>query len=64
MTDDVVAALQRWEDSGGHWRVLSRREGRIVVGLFRCDGAEEQDRVVSDDPALVEFLAGRVDSLD
>ena len=59
MTDDAVATLQRWQDCGGVWRVLDRRGGAITVGLYRCDGGEEMDRVRSTDPALLEFLAGR-----
>lgn len=58
-----MAVLQRWEDSGAHWAVLERRNGVVTVGLFRCDGGEEVDRLTSADPALLEFLAGR-DSSD
>lgn len=59
MTDDAVATLQRWQDCGGVWRVLDRRDGTVTVGLYRCDGGEEMDRVRSADPALLVFLAGR-----
>ncbi|CAN5457082.1 hypothetical protein BH10ACT9_BH10ACT9_21820 [soil metagenome] len=57
--DDPVAVLQRWEDCGGVWRVLERRSDAVTVGLYRCDGGEEMDRVSSADPRLLKFLADR-----
>ena len=62
MAEDAVEVLQRWQDSGAHWMVLSRRNGVVTVGLYRCDGGEEVDRLTSADPRLVEFLAGRESS--
>ena len=59
-----VAELQRWEDLGAVWRVLSRRQTEVVVGLFRCDGGEEVERFSSDDPALLAFLGDRTSSED
>lgn len=59
MTDDAVATLQRWQDCGGVWRVLDRSGDRVTVGLYRCDGGEEMDRVISSDLTLLEFLGGR-----
>lgn len=56
---DPVAVLRRWQDSGAHWKVIGRRGGRLTVGLYRCDGGEEVDRLTSADPRLEEFLAGR-----
>ena len=56
---DAVAVLRRWEDAGGLWRVLARQGSGVTVGLFRCDGGEEIDRLVADDPRLSDFLAGR-----
>lgn len=60
--EDPAAVLRRWEDSGAHWAVIARRGGTITVGLYRCDGGEEVDRLASADPALLEFLAGRESS--
>ncbi len=51
--------LRRWEDAGGHWRVLVRGTGRVVVALERCDGGEEVDRFESAEPELLDYLAGR-----
>ena len=62
--EDPVAALQRWEDAGAHWAVIARHTGSVTVGLYRCDGGEEVDRITSTDPRLDEFLAGRETSLD
>ena len=62
--DDPVAVLRRWEHAGAHWAVIARHAGSITVGLYRCDGGEEVDRITSTDPRLDEFLAGRETSLD
>ena len=56
---DVVAALRRWEQAGGLWRVLAQDAGIITVGLFRCDGGEEVDRIVTDEAPLTRFLDRR-----
>ena len=53
--------LQRWEDSGGTWTVLSRSRGRAVVALLRCDGGEIVDRLESDDAALLAHVTGEAD---
>ena len=63
MAEDPVAALQRWQDCGGYWRVIDGRADVVTVAMYRCDGGEEMDRVCSADPGLLEFLAGRVDSV-
>jgi hypothetical protein len=59
---DYVALLRRWEDAGGLWRVLSRDAGGVTVGLYRCDGGEETDRFLADDPGLAQFLGERMSS--
>ena len=56
---DPVAEVQRWELSGGHWRVVSDDEQRLVLSLVTCDGGEEMARVESDSAALREYVAGR-----
>lgn len=61
---DPVAVLQRWEDAGAMWRVLARSPNGVAVGLYRCDGGEEVDRIMSADPRLLRFLAGRSSSED
>jgi hypothetical protein len=59
---DRVAELQRWQDSGAVWEVVSRRDGRVTVALLRCDGGEEVDRFSSDDPRLLAFIDDRLTS--
>jgi hypothetical protein len=64
MDSDRVAELQRWEDSGAVWSVVSRRSGRVTVALLRCDGGEEVDRFTSDDPRLLGYIGERFNSTD
>jgi hypothetical protein len=64
MTVDRVADLQRWEDSGAVWQVLSHRGGTVTVALLRCDGGEEVDRFTSDDPRLIQFIGDRVSNVE
>ena len=56
---DVVAVLQRWQDSGAVWQVVARSSSSVTVALCRCDGGEEVDRLTSGDPGLLAFVAGR-----
>ena len=64
MDSDRVAELQRWEDSGAVWSVVSRRNGRVTVALLRCDGGEEVDRFTSDDARLIDYIGERFSSTD
>ncbi len=59
MDDRAVETLRRWELAGGHWRVVSRGPYGVAVALLRCDGGEEADRIRSEDPDLLAYLAGR-----
>ncbi|KKW65060.1 hypothetical protein ABQF17_22060 [Mycolicibacterium elephantis] len=59
MDNDRVAELQRWQDAGAVWEVVSRRDGSVTVALLRCDGGEEADRFTSDDPRLLDFIGDR-----
>ncbi|MFI6044902.1 hypothetical protein ACIA8C_24955 [Nocardia sp. NPDC051321] len=63
-TPSATAILQRWQDSGAIWRVLSRRSDRVTVGLYECTGGQEVDRFTSDDPALLQFLGERLSNED
>ena len=62
MNVDRVAELQRWQDSGAVWEVISRKAVGVTVALLRCDGGEEVDRFTSEDPALVSFIGDRMSS--
>jgi hypothetical protein len=64
MNIDRAAELQRWQDSGAVWEVISRKGGRATVALLRCDGGEEVDRFTSDDPRLVAFIGDRWSSAE
>jgi hypothetical protein len=59
---DRVAELQRWQDSGAVWEVISRKSDCVTVALLRCDGGEEVDRFTSDDPRLLSFIGDRLTS--
>lgn len=56
--------LVRWEESGGHWRVLQRTATEVTVGLFTCDGGTEMSRLTAPGVELDGFLAGRSSSED
>lgn len=56
MSDYPVEILRRWTDAGAHWKVLSRRGDMVTIGLYRCDGGEEVDRITSSDPGLLAYL--------
>ena len=62
MDTDRVAELQRWEDSGGIWSVVSRKVDRATIALLRCDGGEEVDRFTSDDQRVLDYVGERFGS--
>jgi hypothetical protein len=58
---DALAALRRWHDAGGVWRVTGTDrpdapDGTVTVSLCRCDGGEEVDRLRTADPHAVAYL--------
>lgn len=59
-----AAELQRWQDSGAVWEVISRKGSGVTVALIRCDGGEEVDRFTSDDPRLLAFIGDRWSSAE
>jgi len=64
MDIDRTAELQRWQDSGAVWQVVSRKAGSVTVALLRCDGGEEVDRFNCDDPRLLAFIGDRRSSAE
>ncbi len=66
--DDVVfepgpiQVLERWQEFGATWRVVSRGEGWVTLSLCRCDGGEELQRVTSTIPELLVWLGNRTSS--
>lgn len=57
---NLIDTLTRWEDHGAVWRVVTRTPSHVTVALCRCDGGEEVERLVSDDPDLLAFVDERV----
>lgn len=54
--------LERWEAFGGVWRVLAADGHAATVSLCRCDGGEEMQRLTTEDPDLVAWLAEHQES--
>lgn len=54
--------LERWADFGGVWRVLAADEQAATVSLCRCDGGEEVQRLTTQDPDVVAWLAEHPES--
>lgn len=59
----VPSAVERWELSGGTWRVSSFSEDHATVDLLRCDGGEVAEVLTLRQPrelrwAAVQFAAG------
>jgi len=61
---DAIAALTRWQEFGGTWRLLDVTGTRATFSLRRCDGGEEQERITGDDPDLLAWLDGRTCDTD
>lgn len=56
---NLVERLQRWERSGGIWRVMGRApDGTLAVELETCSG-EPMEQFTSDDAELVDYIGGR-----
>ena len=58
MADDI-RILQRWVDSGGVLRIVSRHDDTVTVALMTCTAGEEADRLTTAEPSVREWLAGR-----
>lgn len=53
------AAIERWELSGGTWRLLSLQKDRATVELLRCDGGEVMELLQVSDSADLAWLVAR-----
>ncbi len=51
--------LARWQEAGGVWRVVGRTSRSVTVSLCQCTGGEEVDRIISAEPSVLYYLAGR-----
>lgn len=58
MAETPVEILQRWEEHGAVWRIVSIGDERAIVDLCTCYG-EPVERIESDDPNVLEFLRAR-----
>ena len=58
-SEDPVAVLQRWEDSGAIWRVVRRDEDAVEIALITCTGDEEVDRLAGSGEDLRVFVGDR-----
>ncbi|MGN6089105.1 MAG: hypothetical protein ACTHMZ_07045 [Actinomycetes bacterium] len=54
----AVAEVQRWETSGGHWRVVRQVGQDLVVELLTCDARERMGEVRGG-AGLASYLDGR-----
>ena len=62
----MPGAVERWELSGGTWRLVSFSEDRATVELLRCDGGEIADVLTLREPrelrwAAVQAVVGRAE---
>ncbi|ALG85135.1 hypothetical protein [Gordonia phthalatica] len=54
MSSDDLERLQRWEDNGAQWQVVSLRPNSATISLLRCDAGEEVERFTTSDPRVLE----------
>jgi hypothetical protein len=59
-----LETLRRWEASGAVWRIADRRPGSVEIALLTCDGGEEVGRLLSSDPALLDYVGSWTGSDD
>lgn len=53
---DDLAAVTRWEASGGEIEILDWGPP-VVVALCTCDGGQQMQRIVSQAPDLIDHLS-------
>ena len=51
----TIDGLERWAQSGAHWRVVEICAERVTVDLCACTG-EPMQRRSSEDPAVIAYL--------
>ncbi|WP_156252478.1 hypothetical protein [Pseudactinotalea terrae] len=60
----ALAALLRWECSGGTWAVLQRSTGALEISLRTCTAGEEVERLTSTDADVRDHVGDRERSDD
>ncbi len=58
MAEDPIDVLERWEDHGAVWRIVSLTERHVSIDLCTCSG-EPVDRLESDDARVIRFARER-----
>jgi hypothetical protein len=59
----TVDALERWVQSGAHWRVVEISVEHAVVEMCSCTG-EPMQRLSTSDPAVIGYLRTAPSGLD
>jgi hypothetical protein len=54
--EESLAVLQRWEGSGGTWRLVSQDGNGVVLELLTCSGGEVMGHLRSDDPTVLAHV--------
>ena len=52
--------VRRWEEFGGTWRVLETGSGAATIEFRRCDGGEQVETLILDDPGEAEWARERL----
>lgn len=53
---EPLAILQRWEDSGGTWRLVSDDGDAVVLELLTCTGGEVMGHLRSHNPTVLTHV--------
>lgn len=51
--DEALVIPQRWENSGGTWRLVRDDDSVVDLELLTCSGGEVMGRLRSDDPVVL-----------
>ena len=55
-SEESLAILQRWENSGGTWRLVSHDGDAVVLELLTCSGGAVMGHLRSDDPTVLAHV--------
>lgn len=56
---DPLETLQRWEDSGGTWRLVHDDGEVVLVELLTCSGGEVMGDIRTDHPGVLAHVRRR-----
>ncbi|GAB2619568.1 hypothetical protein [Pseudactinotalea suaedae] len=61
----ALAALVRWEFSGGTWAILRHSPaGELTISLRTCTAGEEVEQLTTGDPEVLTYVDDRARSDD